>query len=199
MGGPLSKEHIIIQVKDNGKGIPDEKKSVIFEKYYTEKEDEKVNSKGIGIGLSFTKSLIELHLGTIEVSDTENGGTCFKVCLPSNKSVYENAPDISCKDMVDNDYLVRSSESESMAIDLNDELEDYSLSKGRSKNPVLLIVDDNPDILKFIKQVLSKSYTIFEANNGERAFEIAKKVVPNIIITDVVMPVMGGVLNCAKK
>ncbi|NJB35175.1 two-component regulator propeller domain-containing protein [Croceivirga sp. JEA036] len=196
--GPLAKQHVIIKVIDSGKGIPDEKKSVIFEKYYTEKEDEKVNSKGIGIGLTFTKSLIELHLGKIEVTDNANGGTCFTVKLPSDKSVYENAPDISCKEVVDNDYLVRSSESESMAIDLNDELEDYSLSKGRSKNPVLLIVDDNPDILKFIKQVLSKTYTIFEANNGERAFEIAKKVVPNIIITDVVMPVMGGIELCEK-
>lgn len=196
--GPLAKEHVIVKVKDSGKGIPDEKKSVVFEKYYTEKEDEKVNSKGIGIGLSFTKSLVELHLGKIEIADNEKGGTCFIVSLPSEKLVYENAPDISCKEVVDNDYLVRSSESESLAIDLNDELEDYSLSKGRSKNPVLLIVDDNPDILKFIKQVLGQSYTIFEASNGERAFEIAKKVVPNIVITDVVMPVMGGIELCEK-
>ncbi|CAN0584891.1 unnamed protein product, partial [Ectocarpus sp. 12 AP-2014] len=82
------------------------------------------------------------------------------------------------------------------AIDLNDELEDYNLSKVRSKNPVLLIVDDNPDIIQFIKQVMGKTYTVFEANNGERGMEIAKKVLPNIIITDVVMPVMGGIEFC---
>ena len=196
--GQSGEDYVVIKVIDSGTGIPDSKKSVIFEKYYTEKENVKVNSRGIGIGLSFTKSLIELHLGKIEVSDNENGGTCFAVSLPCEKLIYEKAPNISCKEMVDNDYLIRSSESESMAIDLNDELEDYNMSKGREKNPVLLIVDDNPDILKFIKQVLGKTYTIFEANNGERAYEIAKKVVPNIIITDLVMPVMGGIELCEK-
>ncbi len=190
------KENVIIKVKDNGLGISDVKKSIIFEKYYTEKENEKVNSKGVGIGLAFTKSLVELHLGSISVENNEGGGSCFTVTLPTDKQAYEDADDISCKEITDNDYLVRSSEAESLAIDLNDELEDYNLSKVRSKNPVLLIVDDNPDIIQFIKQVMGKTYTVFEANNGERGMEIAKKVLPNIIITDVVMPVMGGIEFC---
>ncbi len=194
--GPTEKENVIIKVKDNGLGISDVKKNIIFEKYYTEKENEKVNSKGVGIGLAFTKSLVELHLGSISVENNEGGGSCFTVTLPTDKQAYENAEDISCKEITDNDYLVRSSEAESLAIDLNDELEDYNLSKVRSKNPVLLIVDDNPDIIQFIKQVMGKTYTVFEANNGERGMEIAKKVLPNIIITDVVMPVMGGIEFC---
>ncbi|SEC66729.1 Two component regulator propeller [Maribacter dokdonensis] len=194
--GPTEKENVIIKVKDNGLGISDVKKNIIFEKYYTEKENEKVNSKGVGIGLAFTKSLVELHLGSISVENNEGGGSCFIVTLPTDKQAYENAEDISCKEITDNDYLVRSSEAESLAIDLNDELEDYNLSKVRSKNPVLLIVDDNPDIIQFIKQVMGKTYTVFEANNGERGMEIAKKVLPNIIITDVVMPVMGGIEFC---
>ena len=190
------KENVVIKVKDTGLGISDVKKNIIFEKYYTEKENEKVNSKGVGIGLAFTKSLVELHLGSISVDNNEGGGSCFTVILPTDKQAYEAAEDISCKEITDNDYLVRSSEAESLAIDLNDELEDYNLSKVRSKNPVLLIVDDNPDIIKFIKQVMGKTYTVFEANNGERGMEIAKKVLPNIIITDVVMPVMGGIEFC---
>ncbi|PKA99680.1 signal transduction histidine kinase [Flavobacteriaceae bacterium MAR_2009_75] len=193
---PFDERYVEIKVKDTGVGIPEDKKSIIFEKYYTENEHEKVNSKGVGIGLAFTKSLIELHLGHIEVKNRKGGGTCFKLALPMDKSIYEAAPDISCKEITDNDFLVRSSESESLAIDLNDELEDYHLAKIRSTSPILLVVDDNPDIIQFIKQVLSTTYTIFEAHNGQKGLEIAKKVLPNIIITDVVMPVMGGIEFC---
>ncbi|WP_222937133.1 two-component regulator propeller domain-containing protein [Cytophaga sp. FL35] len=196
METPFNQRYVEIKVKDTGVGIPEDKKSIIFEKYYTEKEHEKVNSKGVGIGLAFTKSLIELHLGHIAVKNRKGGGTCFKLALPMDKSSYEEAPDISCKEVTDNDFLVRSSESESLAIDLNDELEDYHLAKIRSTSPILLVVDDNPDIIQFIKQVLGNKYTIFEAHNGQKGLEIAKKVLPNIIITDVVMPIMGGIEFC---
>lgn len=187
---------IIIQVKDTGMGIPKDKLSSIFERFHTAKEDSSINREGMGIGLSFSKNLIELHQGGITVSSKADLGTKFRVWLPKDKDAYMNIEEISCKDVSDNDFLVRSSETESFAIGLNDDLIDESLSKSRSKLPVLLIVDDNPDIRSFIKQVVNKDYAIYEAENGEVGFEIAKKTMPNIVICDILMPVMDGIAFC---
>ena len=187
---------IVIQVKDTGMGIPKDKIASIFERFHTAKEDSSINREGMGIGLSFTKNLIELHQGIIEVKSKANLGTKFKVWLPKEKEAFVNIEEISCKDVSDNDFLVRSSETESFAIGLNDDLIDENLSKSRSKLPILLIVDDNPDIRSFIKQVLSKNYAIYEAENGEVGFDLAKKIMPNVVICDILMPIVDGIAFC---
>jgi YesN/AraC family two-component response regulator len=79
-----------------------------------------------------------------------------------------------------------------------DDILDYNITRSRSSLPVLLVVDDNQDIRSFIKQSLGESYYIYEAENGEQALKIAKKIIPNIIITDLMMPVMDGVAFCNK-
>ncbi|NNG11163.1 MAG: response regulator, partial [Arenibacter sp.] len=191
-----SQKQVVIQVKDTGMGIAKDKLSSIFERFHTAKEDSSINREGMGIGLSFSKNLIELHQGGIEVSSKTNLGTKFKVWLPMEKEAYLNIKEISCKDVSDNDFLVRSSEAESFAIGLNDDLIDEGLSKSRSKLPVLLIVDDNPDIRSFIKQILTKSYAIYEAENGQEGIELAKKIMPNVVICDILMPVMDGIAFC---
>ncbi|WP_341220743.1 hybrid sensor histidine kinase/response regulator transcription factor [Polaribacter atrinae] len=189
---------IIIEVKDSGIGIPKDKVETIFERFYTKKDSTKNNSEGVGIGLSFIKSLIELHQGSIKVSSETGEGTIFSVKLPSNKDAYLSIPEISCKEISDTDFLIRSSENESFAIDIDDEITDRKISKERSKSPVLLIVDDNEDIRTFIKQILAEEYTIFEAENGQQGMEIAMKVIPNIVVTDLMMPIMDGLQLCEK-
>ncbi|WP_245987175.1 hybrid sensor histidine kinase/response regulator transcription factor [Maribacter vaceletii] len=188
--------HLQIEVKDSGEGIENSKKNTIFERFYTEKGEKHKNSEGVGIGLSFTKSLIELHRGSIDIDTRETKGTNFIVYLPLERDAYENIPEISCKEEVDNDFLARSSETELFAIGINDEIEDSPLSKSRSKFPILLVVDDNKDIRAFIKQTLSDIYIIHEAENGKEGLKLAKKHVPNIILTDVVMPIMDGIQMC---
>ncbi|WP_298486620.1 hybrid sensor histidine kinase/response regulator transcription factor [uncultured Maribacter sp.] len=188
--------HLRIEVKDSGEGIENSKKNTIFERFYTEKGEKHKNSEGVGIGLSFTKSLIELHRGTIDIDTRETKGTNFIVYLPLQRDAYENIPEISCKEEVDSDFLARSSETELFAIGINDEIEDSPLSKSRSKFPILLVVDDNKDIRTFIKQALGDLYVIHEAENGEKGLQLAKKHVPNIILTDVVMPKMDGIQMC---
>ena len=189
-------EYVIISVKDSGTGIKNSKLNTIFEKFYVDKNNKNINAEGIGIGLAFTKSLVELHQGSIQVESKKGFGANFIVRLPMSKTAYENVPEISCKEVFDNDFLVRSSETESFAIGINDELEDLNLSKSRPKLPVLLVVDDNPDILMFIKQALSEHYTIVEAENGKKGLEVAKRVAPNLIITDLIMPIMDGIELC---
>lgn len=187
-----------IQVKDSGPGIEKSKLHNIFERFYVEKESNKINREGVGIGLSFTKNLIELHQGEINVVSELEKGTNFVVQLPIEKEAYMNIEEISCKEISDSDFLIRSSESESFAIGLNDEILDENISNSRSKLPILLILDDNADIRTFIKQSLSDEYFIYEAENGKQGLEIANKVMPNIILSDVIMPVMDGMEFCEK-
>ncbi len=195
---PKSKKYVVIQVKDSGPGISKSKLDSIFERFYVAKDKAKINPEGVGIGLSFVKNLVELHQGVIHVQSEQKVGTTFVVMLPVEKETYSSVKGISCKKDTESDFLMRSSEKESFAIGINDEIEDQSLSQSRSKLPVLLVVDDNADIRAFIKQALSENYTVYEAENGEAGFKMAIKHTPNIILTDVLMPVMDGIKFCKK-
>ena len=193
---PLNLGALIIQVQDSGIGITPDRMDSIFKRFYVEKDDKKLNPEGAGIGLSFTKSLVELHQGKIDIISEPNKGANFIVRLPIEKVAYENNLEITCKEVNDSDYSMRSTEAEYFAIGINDEMEDSNISKSRSKLPVLLVVDDNADIRAFIKQTLGDSYTVYEAENGEVGLQVANKLIPNIILTDVIMPVMDGIELC---
>lgn len=189
---------ISILVKDSGPGIPADTAAHIFERFYVDKDKSKKNLDGAGIGLSFTKKLVELHQGSIEVQSKPENGTAFIVKIPMYREAYEKVEDILIKDITDADYFVRSSEAESMAISINDELVDENLSKSRAKLPILLVVDDNKDIRTFIKQALRHDYAVYEAQDGKQGLDSTLKLLPNIILTDVIMPVMDGVEFCEK-
>ena len=190
--------YVIIQITDSGSGIPKNKLTYIFERFYVEKDKGQKNLNGAGIGLSFVKNLVELHLGSISVTSIPEKETNFIVALPRYRNTYENSEVITIKEENDGDFAMRSSEAESFAIGLNDEIVDSDLSRDRQKLPVLLVVDDNPDIRSFISATLEGEYTVYEAENGAQGLEIALNVIPNIILTDVVMPVMDGIEFCQK-
>lgn len=190
-------KYIVIQVKDSGPGIPAHRLQHIFERFYTEIGlTTHVNTKGTGIGLSFTKNLVELHQGIIKVkSDSENGST-FYVWLPKDKETYEEKKELNFHEVFEDNTFISKVDAESHAISFMDDIIDQNMTRSRSKLPMLLIIDDNPDIRSFIKKGLGESYYIYEAENGEKGLELAKKFIPNIVITDLVMPVMDGIEFC---
>ncbi|WP_299555835.1 two-component regulator propeller domain-containing protein [Seonamhaeicola sp.] len=191
-------DYVVIKVKNTGRGIDQDEIESIFNRFYTKKDKHKNSNfqSGAGIGLAFTKNLINFHRGTIEVESEPNESTTFIVNLPQKKTAYEAIPEISIKEKTESDFHVRSSEQESYAIHLNDELEDSEISNSRSKLPVLLVVDDNKDIRNFIRKALGESYRIVEASNGAEGLELANEIIPNIVLTDVIMPVMDGIELC---
>lgn len=170
----------------------------IFERFYIDKTKGKDNPQGIGIGLSFVQQLTKLHQGDIKVESKINEGTTFTVTLLMERNAYENIPEITCKSSKDPDFLIRTSETNSLAISLNDEITDLNIDKSRSEKPILLVVDDNVDIRVFLKQALDDDYIIYEAQNGKIGLEIANKILPNIILTDVLMPELDGIEFCKK-
>ncbi len=185
-----------IQVKDTGLGMDQETLQNVFKRFFSEKNKKKKDAKGMGIGLAFTRDLTQLHRGSIDVNSTPNSGTTFTIKLPMDKSMYLNVPEITCKDVNESDFHLRSSESEALAISINDEIIDKELTETKAQNPILLLVDDNEDIRSFVQQALKDKYTIYTAENGEDALEVLSNISPKIIITDVMMPVMDGIALC---
>ncbi|WP_282122601.1 hybrid sensor histidine kinase/response regulator transcription factor [Algibacter mikhailovii] len=179
--------HFVIQVDDSGPGIPPDKVKQIFERFYAEKE----SMQGVGIGLNFTKKLVELHKGNIHVN-----GSTFTINIPMDETAYQNDAEITLNY---NESIYNSmfpSYPETYDSYVQDETIDNALSKPKSKLPVLLVVDDNTDIRNFIAQMLKEDYLIYQAENGKEALELAKSLQPNIIVSDVLMPVMNGFEFC---
>jgi len=182
----------VISVKDNGIGIPEDQIKHIFDRFYQVKS--KV-VKGTGIGLALTRDLIALHKGSISVESVLNQSTCFTVVLPLSKEVYLNEeieialenPEVDMLNMA----LLQSYEQE---YDM-EELSKLSNDK-KSKLPIILIVEDNFEMRKFLTTELSNEYQIIEASDGEKGIELALDKIPDLIISDLMMPVVDGLVLC---
>ncbi|ATA68150.1 hybrid sensor histidine kinase/response regulator [Capnocytophaga cynodegmi] len=180
---------IIIRVIDNGEGIPKEELTNIFELFYQNPNAR--NTSGTGIGLAFTKMLVEKMHGKITVESELGKGTTFSVTLPLRN---RNLKDISS---------IKTIKKELMALPNTpkDEIEEEvinSESVKHSESPKILVVEDNKDVTLYIKSLLEANYTIITAKNGKEGIELAEKCVPDLVITDVMMPIKNGYELCKE-
>ncbi len=177
------KRLIEITVRDNGIGIADSNLEKIFTRFF--QVDEGAKQTGTGIGLALTKELVKLHNGTISVQSKPGKGSKFIIHLP-----YEDIamPVVS---------LTGNNEpgGDSLASQLNDEHSGDQSIIGRK---IMLLVDDNPDVRYFIKSHFVSNYQVLEAENGLEGWNVALKTIPDIIISDVMMPDMDGFEFCRK-
>jgi len=186
------KGQIEFKVSDTGIGIPKEDLPHVFDRFYQVDETQMKTNLGTGIGLALTKELIELHHGTITVDSESGKGTRFTVFLPSGKDhlsadeIFEpNSNDSQREDeLLNDDYLFVGDVSEKA--DLQTEVLD------KSDLPLLLIVEDNEDMRSYIKSHLDDSYNIIEAENGKEGAERAIEHVPDLIVSDLMMPKLDG-------
>lgn len=167
-----------IVLDDSGPGIPNDLKPHIFDRFFH--GTDRVSS---GIGLHLTKRLIETHKGSISVSDSHLGGACFTISIPIDKSYY--AP----KELI---YSPIKSEKLLFEYDENPQVSITDVGE------TILIVEDDPDLRQYLKLTLQTHYIIYEASNGEKGLEVARRELPDIIITDVMMPIMNGIELCEK-
>ena len=187
------KQFIQIEIKDDGKGIPKKNVKFIFDRFYQIKRDENSRS-GTGIGLALVKSIIKLHKGSITVKSKEKEGATFVIQLPFGNSHLQK------------EQIVDISEEVNEAVFLQDNPINYLEEKPKNNNiediddniPTLLLVEDNTEVRNFIKQIFENNHNILEAENGEVALEIAKNNSINLIISDVMMPIMDGIELCEK-
>lgn len=190
-----------IRVRDTGPGVQADKKEQIFERFFKSSQTESGNKEGAGIGLAFTKSLVELHHGNIWVESEEGKGACFIVSLPlgkgsynkretSNRSARGSAVEIAFDPL---SYLSESIEEEEFRNG------DSVAWEGQSAElPLLLIIDDHKDIRTFIHQSMGKEYRMIEAAEGVQGWELALEQMPDLIISDVMMPKMDGIELCRR-
>lgn len=180
-------EYCIISVKDTGVGMEANYLDKIFDHFYQIKSAESTEMIGSGIGLSFSKKIIELHHGSIEVKSQINMGTEFIIKLPLNLNYYEGQIDTNFSN-TDNIKAYDTEWNERQIVNLN-------ISTNEN---TLLLIDDNQDILDYLKDILSDSYTILMANNGDEGFKIASTEIPDLIVSDVMMPGKDGITLCKE-
>ncbi|MCD4695331.1 MAG: tetratricopeptide repeat protein [Bacteroidales bacterium] len=186
---------ISISVSDTGKGIPQEYLERIFERFYQIDNKYKRQHEGTGLGLALTKELVELHRGSIVVESQIDKGSTFIIYLPIQKNAYKEY-EINEEAGIDNNQLVAA---DSIIVGNKKEITDQN--NKRSSHPdamQILIVEDNRDMREYIKDCLNKDYDILEAENGNQGFDIATDILPGLILTDLMMPVMDGLELCTK-
>ena len=178
-------EQLVIKVGNNGRPIPVDEQQKIFNRFYQAGD---TRHQGAGIGLALTKEFVELCRGKIGVESTLEKGTWFWLSLPLEMaSTKETAISVSVSD------------STSMKVNGFNPAQEREPIYGFPENrPTLLIVEDHAEVRQYIKSKLANVFKMIEAENGQKGFELALKHIPDLIISDVMMPVMDGVSLCQK-
>ena len=195
----LNREQAVITIADNGIGMSKEKMKHLYTRFF-DGDYRKQNMPGTGIGLSLTHDLVKLHHGNIQCESQEGEGTTFTITLPIKKSAY--APDEidnSDKPNAVNQEAIRQAsqetkqESQPASEDkpkLASVRQSIFIRKNASK---ILVVEDNEELLALMLQVLSKNYHVFTAKNGKQAKNIIMKEKLDLVVSDVMMPIMDGI------
>ena len=181
-----------IFVEDSGIGIPKSKTSKIFGRFYQVDDANKIDSLGSGVGLALTKKIVGLLDGSIDVISRENKGSRFVMRFPlivDSPSIEGKIENILLEEGI-SELKRNGSEANSVSKDSEFEIEENL--------PLMLIVEDNSDMQRFLKASFENQYRIIQALNGKQGLEKAIDNVPNIILCDVMMPEMDGIEFCEK-
>jgi len=184
-----------IIISDTGVGIPKEKISKIFDRFYQVDGSHTREQEGSGVGLSLTKELVELHRGKIEVESEEGKGSTFAVSIPLGKE------HLSPEEIVEKEKA-QDFEDEKLKPVYDEEIErkcfHYVELYENESLPVLLLIEDNSDVRNYIKINLNNDYKVLEAVDGEDGWNKSVEQIPDLIVSDVMMPKMDGFKLCEK-
>ncbi|MEY8631043.1 ATP-binding protein [Bacteroides nordii] len=184
-------EEAIIEVQDSGKGIKPEEAGKIFERFYQTSNDPE-NTQGTGIGLALSKGIVELHKGRIEVSSNQTSGTTFTIALKLGNAHF-TAEQIETEEPKEEEAAVIV-ESKFM---VEQQVLDDTV-KERIKGAKVLIVEDNDSLREMLAGLFEPYYEIITAADGEEGLKEARDRMPDLIISDVVMPKMTGIELCKQ-
>ena len=164
---------LIISVKDNGIGIEKSEHEKIFESFYQIKKTNTLKDVGTGIGLALVKELVVLHSGLISIESEVNVGTTFIVKLPIKTDTIPN----NLQAKAENSVVIKEK-------NIFEEFED--------NKQIILVVEDLKEMREFIVNILSSKYSVVEASNGENGILKAKEILPDLVISDIMMPIKNG-------
>ncbi|MFO7657690.1 MAG: ATP-binding protein [Bacteroidales bacterium] len=198
-------EYVELIIEDTGIGIVENEIKKIFEPFYQVADNVSVKYDGTGIGLYLVNSLVDLHHGKMQVESTtdkklqakQGFSTRFTITLPFNKSRYEEKEIGQSGQPI---YAYKDSIYDDSNPELNDvigPIEDIELPNKRTV-PLILVIEDNEDLRRFMVNSLDQYYKVINSGNGDKAFDLIIKHIPDLIISDIMMPGMSGTDLCYK-
>ena len=189
------KQLIEIAITDSGCGIPEADQARIFDRFYQVGNNE--SKPGTGIGLALAKEIIDAHKGQIEVTSTAGQGCTFRIYLQTGCNHFT-------KEELEHEksgYSIENSDifaSEKEIENLEENTKETETTPADRDKPTILLVEDDKEILEMLEQIFSPTYNVCKASNGQEGFDMASHILPDIILSDVMMPVMSGKELCTK-
>lgn len=183
-----SGEYVQIVVRDTGSGIADSKKEHIFDRFYQGNSSENGKAYGSGIGLSLSKELVKVHHGRILLKSQVGIGTEITVLFPVIKNDPNNKEQPQAPSAVE---LPANLSTEAVNASALAQLAEW-------ENPVILILEDNKDLLEFIRSIFREDYMVLIAEDGETGLGLARETIPDLVISDIMMPKLDGIKLCKK-
>ncbi len=171
----------LLKVRDTGPGIPADQLPHIFDRFYQVDDSATRKAGGSGIGLAVTKGLVEIMGGTIRARSFEGQGASFEIRLPVTQMAQEAKP----LDLANRPATWRKSPQMQVHAE-----------NGHSAMPEILVVEDNPEMLHFLELILNGNYRVLLAENGKQGVELAQDAVPDLVISDIMMPGLDGYDLC---
>jgi PAS domain S-box-containing protein len=184
---------VVLTVQDSGPGIPAELRELIFERFRQTEEGTKRRFGGTGLGLAIVKDLVQLHQGTIQVDEAPGGGACFTIHLPQHAPAGTNVQQQEdSAPSVEADRRLSQATVEELLPARPASSRPSRSSWDEQEHALILIVEDHVQMRQFLAEHLSSQYRVMEAANGQEGLTLAREVHPDLILTDMMMPVMSG-------
>lgn len=182
---PEPQKLVSIVVRDNGIGIPEEKQRNVFERFFRNDTPGSVVNQGSGIGLSITREFVQIHGGTIELESAPEQGSCFTVRIPLRELHAPAYPEpLERLEQLERDFELIPDEEQKPV--------------GKNGFPLVLLVEDNDDFRFYLKENIGIHYQVVGARHGKEGWQKSLSLLPDLIVSDLMMPEMNGVEFCKK-
>ncbi|QTQ34350.1 Putative sensor histidine kinase [Aromatoleum petrolei] len=186
----IGSDRVLLSVRDSGPGVRPEIRAAVFERFFGEGNTAFPAFGSTGLGLAIARSIVELHGGTITVLDAPGGGALFQVemplCAPAGTPIRKSSDSPRTLGRIKPDAAPRE-------VPMPEDGASAQEGATEDGRPLVLVADDNPDMRGFVADILSHDYRVVSACDGEEALAMATNVVPDLIVTDLMMPKLGGV------
>lgn len=192
----IADNYLLIEVIDNGKGMSSSEIEKVFNPYYQVKNQDTLHITGTGIGLSLVKSVLDLHQGEVDIQSERHRGTTFRIKMPFGQD--HLTTDQLIPNFKNSEYLGHYLPEENRHLIPAETTQDNYLKviSERSRKYKVAIVEDNAALRTYLRQTLEDEFVVLDASNGQEALEMILADPPDLIVSDVMMPVMDGIRLC---